>query len=57
MKGTDIMSNVLNYVEDKRNSELYPTPAELVDKMVSCVDWVLVDTVLDGTVLRMIRTV
>lgn len=47
MKGTDIMPNVLNYVEDKRNSELYPTPAELVDKMVSCVDWVLVDTVLE----------
>ena len=48
---------LMNYVEDKQNSEFYPTPAYLARKMFDKVDWNFVQTVLEpsagkGDILR-----
>lgn len=39
--------NVINYVEDKQNSEFYPTPESLVSKMIDGIDWNCIQTVLE----------
>lgn len=49
--------NVTQYVEDKQTSEFYPTPPELVAKMLDGIDWTYVDTILEpsagkGDILR-----
>lgn len=40
-------ANIMNYVENKETSEFYPTPENLVDKMIGKVDWRFVRTVLE----------
>ena len=49
--------NLLEIVEDKETSEFYPTPKELVKKMLSKVNWDSVETILEpsagkGNILR-----
>lgn len=49
--------NVTQYVEDKQTSEFYPTPPELVAKMLDGIDWDFVNTILEpsagkGDILR-----
>lgn len=41
------MTELLNYVRDRADSEFYPTPSCLVEKMISKVDWKTVETVLE----------
>ena len=42
--------SVLKYVEDERNSEFYPTPEHIVEKMLEGIDWNYVETVLEPSV-------
>lgn len=49
--------NVLQIVENEQNSELYPTPPSLVEKMITGIDWRKIKTVLEpsagkGDILR-----
>lgn len=49
--------NLLELVENKETSEFYPTPKELVEKMLSKVNWDCVETILEpsagkGNILR-----
>lgn len=53
------MTNVLQVVEDQQQSEFYPTPASLVEKMLECVDLDSCTTILEpsagkGDILRVI---
>lgn len=41
------MGNVIGYVEDKKSSEFYPTPEELVDRMLKDVDFNHISTILE----------
>ena len=41
------MGNVIGYVEDKKSSEFYPTPEELVDRMLKDVDFRDISTILE----------
>ena len=56
------MYNIMNFVENPNTSELYPTPDSIIDKMLSGVDWGMIDTVLEpsagkGDILRKIAQV
>lgn len=49
--------NVLQIVENEQNSEFYPTPPSLVEKMITGIDWRKIKTVLEpsagkGDILR-----
>lgn len=51
------MAEILSLVQDRENSEFYPTPALLVRKMLEKVDWNRVETILEpsagkGDILR-----
>lgn len=51
------MSKIIDLVEDKHSSEFYPTPIELVRKMLDGIDWDYVQTILEpsagkGNILR-----
>lgn len=51
------MSNVLQIVENEHTSEFYPTPQNLIEKMLQGVDWDYVNTILEpsagkGDILR-----
>lgn len=41
------MAELLNYVQDRENSEFYPTPDALIRKMIDKVNWKTVDTILE----------
>ena len=52
-----MLNNVLNIVENEQSSEFYPTPASLVEKMISGIHWESVKTILEpsagkGDILR-----
>ena len=42
-----MLNNVLNIVENEQSSEFYPTPASLVEKMISGIHWESVKTILE----------
>lgn len=51
------MNNIMNYVENPDTSEFYPTPKDLVDKMLAGIDWKKIKTILEpsagkGDILR-----
>lgn len=51
------MSKIIDLVEDKHSSEFYPTPIELVRKMLDGIDWDYIQTILEpsagkGNILR-----
>jgi hypothetical protein len=53
------MTNVLQMVENQQNSEFYPTPERIVEKMLQCVDLDKCHTILEpsagkGDILRVI---
>ena len=53
------MSNVLELVSDAGNSEFYPTPERVIDKMLADIDWWKIQTILEpsagkGDILRSI---
>lgn len=55
------MSNLMQLVENEETSEFYPTPKELVQKMLEGVDWKYIHTILEpsagkGDILREIAT-
>ena len=41
------MTELLDFVQDKENSEFYPTPDALIRRMIDKVDWKTVETVLE----------
>lgn len=41
------MTNIQNLTENPTESEFYPTPTELVQKMLECVDFKKVKTILE----------
>lgn len=52
-----MLNNVMNIVENEQSSEFYPTPASLVEKMISGIHWESVKTILEpsagkGDILR-----
>jgi predicted RNA methylase len=54
-------SNVLQIVENEQTSEFYPTPKELVAKMIEGINWDLIHTILEpsagkGDILREVAT-
>lgn len=54
--------SVLQLVENEQTSEFYPTPKELVKKMIEGIDWKMIHTVLEpsagkGDILREIASV
>lgn len=56
-----MMNNLLNIVEDEQTSEFYPTPKELVEKMLDGVDFRMIETVLEpsagkGDILRVLAS-
>lgn len=53
------MSNLMQYVEHEQSSEFYPTPPELVKRMIEDVDWMCIKSILEpsagkGDILRQI---
>lgn len=51
------MNNLLNVVENKETSEFYPTPKEIVDKMLDGINWDMIESILEpsagkGDILR-----
>ena len=53
------MSNILQYVQDEKTSEFYPTPAALAQKMIEGVEWSHIGSILEpsagkGDLLRVI---
>ncbi len=51
------MSNILQIVENEQTSEFYPTPPNLVKKMLANIDWMYIQTILEpsagkGDILR-----
>ena len=51
------MNNLLQLVENEQTSEFYPTPADLVEKMLQGIDWDFIHTILEpsagkGDILR-----
>ena len=47
-----MLNNVLNIVENEQSSEFYPTPASLVEKMISGIHWESVKTILEPSAVR-----
>ena len=41
------MNNILQMVENEQTSEFYPTPQELVQKMIEGIDWRYIHTILE----------
>lgn len=39
--------DIINYVENTENSEFFPTPAPLVEKMIDGIDWNYIQTILE----------
>lgn len=57
MKKGRKMSDILNIVENEQTSEFYPTPPNLVKKMLANIDWMYIQTILEpsagkGDILR-----
>ena len=53
------MNNLLQLVENEQTSEFYPTPADLVEKMLQGIDWGCIHTILEpsagkGDILRVL---
>ena len=51
------MSNLMQMVENEQTSEFYPTPENLIEKMLSGIDWNYIHTILEpsagkGDILR-----
>ncbi len=53
---------ILDFVENKETSEFFPTPAELVQRMINKVDWNMIQTILEpsagkGNILKEIARI
>lgn len=53
------MNNLLQLVENEQTSEFYPTPADMVEKMLQGIDWDCIHTILEpsagkGDILRVL---
>ena len=51
------MSNLMQMVENEQTSEFYPTPKNIVDKMLTGANWNYINTILEpsagkGDILR-----
>lgn len=41
------MNNILQIVENEQTSEFYPTPKNIVEKMLTGTDWNYINTILE----------